>query len=274
MKSLFCSLTLVYSLVSSSLFAQYSAYPIDDGFLFGNKEFSARTTFPFEPGSYRLQGVKPNTIFITIDDGPSRGVTNAVLDVLDEFDTKAVFFVIGEKAARRPQDLRRMVREGHTIANHTWRHRFDFATADIFIDSLTRSHRTLIPYIAEDLWLFRSPGGIWNQWRTRLGNGDRLLKNYVGPIFWNVGGGNPNRNDYADWKCWSKGVSVRRCANSYIRQIYSNYDQGQASLVLLHDLRMQSADLLREILTALDRDRTNWKFKLLKDIPIIKQYAR
>lgn len=254
--------------------AQYSAYPIDDGFLFGNKEFSSRTTFPFEPGSYRLRGVESNVIYITIDDGPTTRVTNAVLDVLEEFNVPATFFVIGEKAARRPQDLRRIIREGHSLANHTWKHRFDFATADIFIDSLIRSHNILIPYIKDDLLLFRSPGGIWNQWRTRLGNGNRTLKKYVGPIFWNVGGGNPNRNDDADWKCWSKGVSIRRCSNSYIRQVYSNYEKGQASLLLMHDLKIQSADLLREVLTALDRDRVNWSFRLLNEVPSIKQYAR
>lgn len=272
MKNLLISTFALFSCFS--LLAQYSAYPIDDGFLFGHKEFSARTTFPFESGSYRLRGVDSNVVYITIDDGPTTRVTNAVLDVLEEFSVPATFFVIGEKAARRPQDLRRMVREGHSIANHTWKHRFDFATADIFIDSLMRSHQTLIPYIEDDLLLFRSPGGIWNQWRTRLGNSHRTLQRYVGPIFWNVGGGNPDRNDDADWKCWSKGVSVRRCSNSYIRQVYKNYEQGQATLLLMHDLKSQSAELLREVLTALDRDRVNWKFELLKTIPVIQEYAR
>lgn len=254
--------------------AQYSPYPIDDGFLFGDKEFSSRMTFPFETGSYRLRGVDNNVVFITVDDGPTSRVTNAVLDVLEEFDVPATFFVIGEKAARRPQDLRRMVRAGHSVANHTWKHRFDFATADIFIDSLMQSHQTLIPYIQNDLWLFRSPGGIWNSWRTNLGNSDRTLRKYVGPIFWNVGGGNPNRSDDADWKCWSKGVNIRTCSNSYIKQIYRNYEKGQASLVLMHDLKLSSADLLREVLTALGRDRVNWQFKLLREIPSIKEYAR
>lgn len=256
-----------------SSLGQYSAYPLDDGFLFGNKEFSSRTTFPFERGSYRLRGVEKNVVFITIDDGPTTRVTNEVLDILEEFSVPATFFVIGQKAARRPQDLRRMVREGHTVANHTWKHRFDFGNAGIFVDSLTQTHETLIPYMKNDLWLFRSPGGIWNQWRTKLGNSNRLLKKYVGPIFWNVGGGNPSRSDDADWKCWSKGVSVRSCSNSYIRQIHRNYEKGQATLLLMHDLNLKSADLLREVLTSLDRDRVNWKFKLLKEIPSIKEYA-
>jgi peptidoglycan/xylan/chitin deacetylase (PgdA/CDA1 family) len=72
---------------------------------------SARRTVPLEGKS----------VCLTIDDGPC-GDTVEILDLLDAYGAKAVFFLIGEQAAARPDDVREILRRGHWIGNHTQTH--------------------------------------------------------------------------------------------------------------------------------------------------------
>lgn len=61
-------------------------------------------------------------ILITLDDGPDPVTTPAVLDLLDRYQTRAIFFLIGEKALAHPELTREIVRRGHEIGNHTQTH--------------------------------------------------------------------------------------------------------------------------------------------------------
>jgi peptidoglycan/xylan/chitin deacetylase (PgdA/CDA1 family) len=61
-------------------------------------------------------------VLITIDDGPDPHDTPRLLELLDEHQMKAVFFMIGEKVAAHPELAREVVRRGHTIGNHTMSH--------------------------------------------------------------------------------------------------------------------------------------------------------
>lgn len=61
-------------------------------------------------------------VALTFDDGPDPDVTPAVLDTLRERGVKATFFVEGENVAEHPEVVRRIVREGHTLGNHTYTH--------------------------------------------------------------------------------------------------------------------------------------------------------
>jgi peptidoglycan/xylan/chitin deacetylase (PgdA/CDA1 family) len=62
-------------------------------------------------------------VAITIDDGPDPAVTPAVLDILRQYQVKATFFCIGERAARYPELVRQAAQEGHAVENHGQRHR-------------------------------------------------------------------------------------------------------------------------------------------------------
>jgi peptidoglycan/xylan/chitin deacetylase (PgdA/CDA1 family) len=61
-------------------------------------------------------------IALTFDDGPHPTLTPKLLDLLAAHHLKATFFVIGQNAADHPDILRRAVREGHEIGNHSWSH--------------------------------------------------------------------------------------------------------------------------------------------------------
>lgn len=61
-------------------------------------------------------------VALTFDDGPDPRSTPALLDLLKRRGIPAAFFVIGTKARRHPELLRRCVEEGHLIGNHSQRH--------------------------------------------------------------------------------------------------------------------------------------------------------
>jgi peptidoglycan/xylan/chitin deacetylase (PgdA/CDA1 family) len=61
-------------------------------------------------------------IALTFDDGPNATLTPKLLDLLAARHLKATFFVVGQNAADHPDILKRAVREGHEIANHSWSH--------------------------------------------------------------------------------------------------------------------------------------------------------
>lgn len=59
---------------------------------------------------------------ITFDDGPDPVWTLKILDVLSEHNAKATFFVIGKRAEKHYEIVKKAYEAGHTIANHTWDH--------------------------------------------------------------------------------------------------------------------------------------------------------
>ena len=60
-------------------------------------------------------------VWLTIDDGPGPD-TPAVLDLLDRYGASATFFVVGERAAAQPEQVRELLRRGHQVGNHSYSH--------------------------------------------------------------------------------------------------------------------------------------------------------
>ena len=63
-----------------------------------------------------------NEVWITIDDGPTPEHTEKILDVLERYQARATFFVIGTRAKKFPQLIEKILARGHQIANHTLTH--------------------------------------------------------------------------------------------------------------------------------------------------------
>ena len=61
-------------------------------------------------------------VYLTFDDGPHPKWTPQILDVLAEHDAHATFFMLGTEAQSYPKLVRRVAREGHAVASHTWNH--------------------------------------------------------------------------------------------------------------------------------------------------------
>ncbi|OCB01729.1 hypothetical protein BBC27_02495 [Acidithiobacillus ferrivorans] len=66
-------------------------------------------------------------IALTFDDGPHAEITAQILDQLDLHNAKATFFCIGEKVAAHPNLVAEILRRGHSVENHSYRHNILFA---------------------------------------------------------------------------------------------------------------------------------------------------
>ncbi|HYW33923.1 MAG TPA: polysaccharide deacetylase family protein [Balneolaceae bacterium] len=63
-----------------------------------------------------------NLVSLTFDDGPHPAYTPRILELLDKYQAKATFFVVGKLADKYPSILQQMKNSGHAIGNHTWHH--------------------------------------------------------------------------------------------------------------------------------------------------------
>ncbi len=75
-----------------------------------------------QPYTIEYYGYHPNKVALSFDDGPDPKWTPKVLDILRQRNVHAAFMVIGEDAQNNVGLLRRYVREGHEIGNHTFTH--------------------------------------------------------------------------------------------------------------------------------------------------------
>jgi peptidoglycan-N-acetylglucosamine deacetylase len=154
----------------------------------------------------------PSIITLSFDNGPRPGVTEQVLDVLSAHDVRALFFVIGERAAT-PEGrslVRRAVAEGHRVGAHTWTHSVPFGRLD---DESVRHEveatATLVGELGGEAMLFRpyGAGGVIDD-RLMSSYGDRMLR--AGGhtcVLWNCVPG-----DWRDEHGWP-AIALAACAD-------------------------------------------------------------
>ncbi|WP_179811480.1 polysaccharide deacetylase family protein [Nocardiopsis sinuspersici] len=70
---------------------------------------------------HTLDCARLKCVALTFDDGPGEH-TGTLLDILDEYDARATFYVLGSLVDDFPDPVRRMAEEGHELGNHTWKH--------------------------------------------------------------------------------------------------------------------------------------------------------
>ena len=164
-------------------------------------------------------------VALTFDDGPDATATPKVLDILDKYNARATFFVVGLTSERNPAVLRQIRDRGHAIGNHSYSHPsfpslswsrklYEINACDAFID-------------AKGPKLFRAPFGHLD--------GSTFLACYVLgylPVTWSV-----HAQDWSD-------VSGSRMLSQLIERVQSG------SIVLLHDRLHVAKDF-----AAFDRQR-------------------
>jgi peptidoglycan-N-acetylglucosamine deacetylase len=80
-----------------------------------------RISAPFFGSIVRVE-TRDRVVALTFDDGPDPVFTQRLLDILGRHNAKATFFVLGEKVARFPDLVERLVTEQHELGNHSWDH--------------------------------------------------------------------------------------------------------------------------------------------------------
>lgn len=103
-------------------------------------------------------------VALTFDDGPHPWKTPELLNILDDLDIKASFFIVGIQAVRFPDILSDIVRRGHCVANHSWSHRnMPLLDPDQTFDEIAFCSQAVETITGVRPRFFRPPGGNWDE---------------------------------------------------------------------------------------------------------------
>ena len=168
-------------------------------------------------------------IFLTFDDGPHPIITPKIIDLLRRYDAKATFFCIGRNVEANKDIFNMILKEGHSVGNHTYNHDRGWRTATKdYIESVERANEHI------NSNLFRPPHG-----RIKYSQIRALQQKYK-IITWTV-------ISYD----WDKSITSDDCFNNIIR----NADSG--SIIVFHD----SEKAINNMLPTLERVLKYYKSK-------------
>jgi len=170
-----------------------------------------------------------NTWALTFDDGPSE-YTPKLLDILRDNDIKATFFVVGSRLQQYPHLLKRMVREGHQVASHSWSHPHLPELGEIELDAeISKTQDAIKEAIGHKPHFIRPPYGETNQ-KTL----DAFDKYKVSPVIWSV-----------DTRDWESPDGILKAVEEQV--------QNGGMIVLQHDLYLKSIEAEPQIIEKIKR---------------------
>lgn len=174
------------------------------------------------PDTFKLRGSsQEKKVALTFDDGPDTRFTPKVLDALHANQVKATFFVLGSQANTHPDIIRRIVREGHVIGNHSYSHaNLPTLTVDKFQNQIMNTENVLQGLIGYAPKLIRPPYGAINEEQVRW-----IADHHYLIVNWNV--------DSLDWK----SLSSEQVLNNIMQQTKPG------SIILQHSGGAESQDL-------------------------------
>ena len=168
-------------------------------------------------------------VALTFDDGPSPETTPRLLDILQEKDAPATFFMLGSKAAAYPDIAKRALKEAHEVASHTMYHqnliRLPAASAT---SDINEAKSTLKSILGRDVTYTRPPyGNINDTVRTTVG---------TPIILWSV--------DTEDWK----NKNVDAIIATAMREVHDG------AIILMHDIYPTTVDAVPILIDALRKN--------------------
>lgn len=181
-------------------------------------------------------------VYLTFDDGPSAN-TEAILDILDRYNVKATFFVLGKEDDTSVERLQMIYERGHTIGMHSYSHVYSdiYYSLDNFKADFWKSKQYLLNTIGADCSYYRFPGGSSNTASNMNMQEciDFLHEQGVEYYDWNVISGDGSSRKL------SKETIIKNCTESI-----TNYG---TSIILLHDAssKKETVEALPEIIEAI-----------------------
>lgn len=164
-------------------------------------------------------------VYLTFDDGPG-GQTGKILDILKKNHVKATFFVTGKEDASSKKIYQRIVKEGHTLAMHSYSHIQDviYDSKEAFEKDLKQINRCLYEATGVHTKFYRFPGGSSTQ------NTSLPIQNFIDVL-------KKNHYLYLDWNVISPDINN---ANATKEQVVTGVMQGvdayDTAVVLMYDV--------------------------------------
>lgn len=181
-------------------------------------------------------------VYLTFDDGPSAN-TEAILDILDEYQVKATFFVLGKEDETSKERLRMIYERGHTIGMHSYSHVYSeiYGSLDGFKSDFWKAKQYLLDTIGADCMFYRFPGGSSN---TACVIDIRECIEFL----------EEQGVEYYDWNIISGDGSSRKLPKEeIIRNCTESIQNYGTSIILLHDAssKKETVEALPEIIEAI-----------------------
>lgn len=172
-------------------------------------------------------------VALTFDDGPDPERTPRVLELLRERGVRATFFLVGSKAERHPELVRRIAAQGHEIGIHTWEHAagFPMRSSRAMTADILRCRESLRRIAGVETHLFRPPFGVTNPMVARAVR--RTQSRCIG------------------WSIRSFDTLTHRSREAVAGRIRRHLGEGK--VILLHDNRPGAERLLGLVLDDLKR---------------------
>lgn len=103
---------------------------------------------------------KGKKIYLTFDDGPSV-YTEEILEILDYYNVKVTFFVVGKEDATSIKGYKSIAQHGHTLGLHSYSHRYAdiYSSLDNFVADLDKIQKLVYDCTGKKSYLYRFPGG-------------------------------------------------------------------------------------------------------------------
>ncbi len=142
-------------------------------------------------------------VALTFDDAPDAKFTPQVLDMLKKYNVKATFFVVGNRAEAHPEIVKRIIREGHAIGNHSYNHANLPKLADAnFRDQVLRTEKILKGITGSSAKMIRPPYGNISENQIKW-----LASQKFRIVNWNI--------DSLDWK----GLNAEQVSTNILTHI-------------------------------------------------------
>lgn len=189
-------------------------------------------------------------IYLTFDNGYENGYTAKVLDVLKKHKVPAVFFVTGHYLKTEPELVKRMVKEGHIVGNHSWYHPDLTTQSDNELKEELESVRLKVEELTgqKGMSYLRPPRGIFSE---RVLSKSKDL-GYT-TVFWSLAFIDWKVNDQKGWKY---------AYDNIMKQIHPG------SILLLHTVSKDNAEALDQAIT--DLKKQGYIFKSIDELMINK----
>ncbi len=194
-----------------------------------------------------LGDTKEKVVYLTFDEGYENGYTGKILDTLKEKNVPAAFFCVGTYLKSEPDLVKRMVAEGHIVANHSYHHpSFPTLTDEKLKTELEEPANIFKELTGQDMpRFFRPPSGEYSE-RTL----DLTKQLGYQTIFWSFA--------YLDWD-----VKKQPTKEEALKMMANNYHDG--AIILLHAVSSANAEALGDMIQLLKDN--GYTFKTLYDLP-------
>lgn len=177
-------------------------------------------------------------VYLTFDDGPGK-YTQALLDVLEEYNVKATFFVTNAYPDYQAL-IAKAAKAGHAIGLHTHSHKYDeiYTSEDAYFQDLNAIGAIVKAQTGYETSLIRFPGGSSN-----------TVSDYNPGIMTSLTQAVTDMGyQYFDWNVDSDDAGSATNANTVAWNVCSGIAKNNVSVVLQHDVKAYSVEAVEAIL--------------------------